>query len=1151
MVNINDHLNVINFLQDLQAQGVELWVEGDKLKYRSTKEVLTPQVLSQIKQYKLEILDLLRQKVEPKQPYPLSLGQQALWFLYQLAPESTAYNIMYAVRLKPNIDTAILEQAFTKTIARHPSLRSTYKTEDGQPVQQVSQDLPVQFKVTQTSDLSQDYLDNWLAENADRPFKLEQGDLIRAHVLNRSDQTDSIEKKEFILLLVAHHIAIDFWSLDILIDDLCLLYQSIEQGTSISLPPLTVQYQDYVRQEQSKLASPELDRQWDYWQQKLAGELPVLNLPTDKPRPPVQTYNGVSQYFTLNEELSQGIRELAKKTGTTPYAIVLAAFQVLLLRYTNQSELLIGCPMAGRIDPELEKIVGYFVNPVVLRANIAGNPTFEELITKTRQTLFEALDYQELPFPLLVKKLQPERDPSRSPLFQAALVWDRSRQGEDNSAEATRNELILDYVAMEQRGAELDILLTLFDSGESLAGTWRYNTDLFATTTIERMAGNFQTLLEGIVANPERPITELPILTKAEEHQLLIEWNKTQTDYSQDKCIHFLFEAQVAKTPDAVAVVFEEQQLTYQELNNRANQLAKYLCNLGVKPDVLVGISVERSIEMLVGLLGILKAGGAYVPLDPKYPQERLSYMLADSGIKVLLTQQSLLETLPPTSVRVVCLDTDWQMIECQPEDNLERESFLGNLAYVIYTSGSTGKPKGVLIEHQGLCNLAQVHRNIFDVKSTSNVLQFASVSFDASVSEIFMALTSGATLVLGTASQLMPGDDLRQILVERGITHVTLPPSVLAVLSINELPALGQIIVAGETCPSELVNQWSVGRRFFNAYGPTESTVCATIAEINEDSEKITIGRPIANTQVYILNSYLQPVPIGVIGELYIGGDGLARGYLNRRELTAEKFMFNPFSNQAEARLYKTGDLARYLPDGSIEFRGRADNLVKIRGFRIELGEIETTLAQHSDVSEAVVIVREDVPGDQQLVAYIVSESQSTATSSKLRSFLKAKLPNYMVPSAFVTLTKLPLTPNGKINRRALPKPDGSNNLEKDTYVAPRNELERQIATVWKQVLHLEKVGTHENFFDLGGHSLLLAQVQSKLGKQLQGIIDKDISVMNLFTYPTISELAQYLASKDSLEETETLVQSSNNQARKQIKALKRQKMLRRKING
>ncbi|MEM7595539.1 MAG: condensation domain-containing protein, partial [Cyanobacteria bacterium P01_A01_bin.83] len=437
---INDNLNVINFLQDLQTQGVELWVEGDKLKYRSTKEVLTSQVLSQIKQYKSEILDLLRQNAEPTEPYPLSLGQQALWFLYQLAPESTAYNIMYAVRLKPNIDTAILEQAFTKTIARHPSLRSIYKTEDGQPVQQVCQDLPVQgrpnafgrclnvvqFKVTQTSDLSQDYLDNWLAENADRPFKLEQGDLIRAHVLNRSDQTDSIENQESFLLLVAHHIAIDFWSLDILIDDLCLLYQSIEQGNSISLPPLTVQYRDYVSQEQKKLASPELEQQWDYWQQKLAGELPVLNLPTDKPRPPIQTYNGVSHYFSLNEELSQGIRELAKKTGATPYATVLAAFQVLLLRYTSQSEIVLGCPMAGRIDPTLEKIVGYFVNPVVLRGNLAGNPTFEELISKTRQTLFEALDYQELPFPLLVEKLQPERDPSRSPLFQAALVWDRS-----------------------------------------------------------------------------------------------------------------------------------------------------------------------------------------------------------------------------------------------------------------------------------------------------------------------------------------------------------------------------------------------------------------------------------------------------------------------------------------------------------------------------------------------------------------------------------------------------------------------------------------------------------------------------------------------------------------------------------------------------
>ena len=1148
MVNINDHLNVINFLQDLQAQGVELWVEGDKLKYRSTKEVLTPQVLSQIKQYKSEILDLLRQNAEPTEPYPLSLGQQALWFLYQLAPESTAYNIMYAVSLKPNIDTAILEQAFTKTIARHPSLRSIYKTEDGQPVQQVCQDLPVQFKVTQTSDLSQDYLDNWLAENADRPFKLEQGDLIRAHVLNRSSK-NSLEPEESILLLVAHHIAIDFWSLDILMDDLCLLYQSIEQDTSISLPSLTIKYRDYVRQEQSKLASPELEQQWDYWQQKLAGELPVLNLPTDRPRPPVQTYNGVSHYFTLTEELSQGIRELAKKTGTTAYATVLAAFQVLLWRYTNQSELLIGCPMAGRIDPTLEKIVGYFVNPVVLRANLTGNPSFKDLISKTRQTLFEALDYQELPFPLLVKKLQPERDPSRSPLFQAALVWDRSRQGEDNSAEATRNELILDYVAMEQRGAEFDILLTLFDSGESLAGTWRYNTDLFATTTIERMAGNFQTLLEGIVANPERPITELPILTKAEEHQLLIEWNKTQTDYSQDKCIHFLFEAQVAKTPDAVAVVFEEQQLTYQELNTRANQLAHYLQTQGVKPETLVAICVERSHLMVIGLLAILKAGGAYVPLDPNYPQERLVDILHDSQAPILLTQQELTAKLPQTSAQIICLNNNQALN--QERENPVSDLRPSNLAYIIYTSGSTGKPKGVQIEHRSAVNLLNSIANQPGLTAADTVLAVTTISFDVAVPEIFLPLAVGAKIVVASSAVAADGHQLLRLLNTYQATFMHPTP-----VTWRLLLAAGwqgsknlKMVSTGEAFPQELAAQLlPKGAELWNLYGPTEITVWATGYKIEVENQPILIGRPLDNTQAYILDAQQQPVPIGVPGELHIGGAGVARGYLNRPELTAEKFIWQ---EQLNTRLYKTGDLVRYLSDGNIECLGRIDNQVKVRGFRIELGEIESILAQHSDVSEAVVIVREDVPGDQQLVAYIVSESQSTATSSKLRSFLKAKLPNYMVPSAFVTLTKLPLTPNGKINRRALPKPDGSNNLEKDTYVAPRNELERQIATVWKQVLHLEKVGTHENFFDLGGHSLLLAQVQSKLGKQLQGIIDKDISVMNLFTYPTISELAQYLASKDSLEETETLVQSSNNQARKQIKALKRQKMLRRKING
>ena len=520
MINTVDNFNVIDFLQNLRTQGVELWVEGEKLRYRGTKEALTPQVFSQIKQYKSEILDILRQNGDPTQPYPLSFGQQALWFLYQLAPESTAYNIMYGVRLKPNIDISILQQAFTKIIARHPSLRTVYKNENEQPIQEVRQDLPVQFKVTQTSDLSQDYLDNWLAENSDSPFNLEQGDIIRAHLLNRCSETDSAEDGECILLLVAHHIAVDFWSFDILMDELCLLYQSMQEGNTISLPQLTTNYQNFVQQEQEKLASPEINQHWDYWQQKLAGELPVINLPTDKPRPPVQTYNGDSHYFTFNAELSQGIKNLAKKTGATPYAIVLTAFQVFLSRYTAQEELLLGCPMAGRIDPELEKIVGYFVNSVVIRGNLTGNPTFEELLSKVRRTLLEALDYQDLPFPLLVEKLQPERDPSRSPIFQVDLIWDRSRQSENESAVIAREDLILDYIAMEQRGADLDLVLTIFDSGSSLGGTWRYNTDMFHAPTIERMAANFETLLGEIIAHPDQPIAELSILSAQEKQQL-------------------------------------------------------------------------------------------------------------------------------------------------------------------------------------------------------------------------------------------------------------------------------------------------------------------------------------------------------------------------------------------------------------------------------------------------------------------------------------------------------------------------------------------------------------------------------------------------------------------------------------------------------
>ena len=903
-------------------------------------------------------------------------------------------------------------------------------------------------------------------------------------------------------------------------------------------------------------------KQIAYWKQQLAN-LPTLQLPTDRSRSPMRTFGTARQCLALPQTVSEDLAKLSHQEGVTLYMTLLAAFKTLLYRYTGQTDIVVGTVTAGRNQPEIQQRIGCFGNTLVLRTDLKDNPTFRHLLERVREVALGAFAYQDLPFEKLVEALQPEQNLGQNPLFQVAFVLQPPMSGVDSMLNWSQLDI-------DSETAKFDLALELQERPEGLVGRFEYSTDLFDADTIKRMFGHFQTLLEGIVANPEQKISELPLLTEFERQQLAA-WNNTETDYPKDACIHQLFEQQVERSPDAIALVFEEQQLTYKELNQRANQLAHHLRNLGVGAEVLVGICVERSLGMVVGILGILKAGGAYVPLDPAYPQERLAFMLEDASVPVLLTQRKLVESLAKHQARIVCLDTDWEIIERQSEENPGCSLTSENLAYVIYTSGSTGQPKGVLVAHSGVSNLATAQIRIFNVQPNSPVLQFASLSFDASIWEVVMALMVGATLVMGTRDSLLPGGTLMQLLRDYAIATVTLPPSVLAVLPAEELPALRTIIVAGEDSSADLVAKWSSGRRFFNAYGPTESTVCATIAECSDSSESPPIGRPIANIQVYILDAQLQPVPIGIPGELYIGGAGLARGYLNRPELTAERFIPNPFSDEPSSRLYKTGDLARYLPDGNIEFLGRIDQQVKIRGFRIELGEIEAVLSQHPDVRESVVMKREDASGNQRLVAYIVSNLtpertpfkseclaefdgnpavklrtedislggvgllgvpdtcrpgqkvrvrlhlpgfdeelwlagtvawcrrnlagielalgaieqdlfqqtieyllethgfwkflQRTAVGS-LRNVLMQKLPNYMMPSSFVFLNNLPLTPNGKIDRKALPEPD-SFNAQLDC-VAPQTEIEEAIATAWQQVLHPVKVGVDDNLWDI-----------------------------------------------------------------------------------
>ncbi|MBN3950382.1 MAG: amino acid adenylation domain-containing protein [Nostoc sp. NMS7] len=917
---------------------------------------------------------------------PLSYGQRSLWFMHQLAPASPAYNVAIKVRLKGDVEIAALQRAFQKLVDRHPALRTTFTARQGEPRQLVHQQMDVCFQQHHVSSWSKILLQERLTQEVDRPFNLEQDALMRVSLFTSS-------AREHILLLVLHHIITDFWSLAVMVQELGRLYQAEKQGYSLALPPLKLQYIDYSHKQAQMLASSKGEQLGAYWQQQLAGELPGLNLPTDRPRPPVQTYRGYSISFKLSTELTQKLKTLSCTQGTTLYMTLLAAYQLLLHRYTGQEDILVGSPTVSRSEAEFAGLLGYFVNPVVLRSNLAGNLTFENFLGQVRQTVLDAFTHQDYPLALLVERLQTVRDSSRSPLFQTMFVWQKAHllheQGltafalNETGAHLDLGELKIESLALEQKVAQFDLTLMMAEVDRQLAGTFEYNADLFNPDTITRMASHFQTLLERIVANPQQCLSILPLLTAAARQQLLGEWNATQTDYPQDVCLHELFEAQVEMTPDAIAVIFQDKQLTYQELNQRANQLAHHLQANGVKAEVGVGIYLERSLEMAIGVLGVLKAGGTYVPCDPMYPKQRISFMLADAQVKVLLTQHSLVTSLPEYPDSVICLDTDWEIINQQSTEKLTTAVTPANLAYIIYTSGSSGQPKGVMIPHAGIVNHLVWGIERYQLTPKDRVFQKTSFSFDVCVWEFFAALLSGACLVMADANGHQDPSYMVQVMAQQQITIVEFVPAMLQMIleepDLEACQALRHITCGGEALPKKLCDRFF--NRLFevelhNCYGPTEVSISCTSWLCQPHSEVISIGRPIANQQIYILDAYLQPLPIGVPGELYVGGVGIARGYLNRPETTAEKFIPHPFSNEPGARLYKTGDLARYLPDGNIEFLGRLDEQVKIRGFRLELGEIEAVLRQYPGVEEVAVLVQNHIDCEashKHLVAYLV----------------------------------------------------------------------------------------------------------------------------------------------------------------------------------
>jgi len=1025
----------------------------------------------------------------------LSFAQQRLWFFDQLEPGLSAYNIPAAVRLKGPLNLAALEQSLNEIVKRHESLRTTFGKVEGRPMQAIAPTLTINLPVVDLRKLPagerETEVRRLVTAEAQRPFDLSQGPLLRGTVLRLGDE-------EHVGLLTMHHIVSDGWSTGILIREMATLYVAFCAGGSSPLPTLPIQYADFAHWQRQWLQGEVLETQIAYWKEQLAGAPALIDLPTDHPRPAVQTFRGAHQSLVLPKRLQEGFKALSRQEGVTQFMTLLAAFKVLLYRYTSQDDLIVGTPIANRNRLETEGLIGFFVNALVLRTDLSGNPSFRELLRRVREVCLGAYGHQDLPFDRLVEELHVQRDLSRNPLFQVMVVLHNA-----SLRTVELPGLTLSFVEGDSETAHFDLTLQIVDTEQGLTAALVYNTDLFEVGTIARMLGNFQTLLEAVVADPEQRLSDLPLLTEAERQQLLVEWNDTKTDCPQDLCIHQLFEAQVERTPDAIAVVFEAEQLTYGELNRRANQLAHHLRALGVGPEVLVALCLERSLEMVIGLLGILKAGGAFVPLDPAYPKERLAFMLKDAQVPVLLTQERLVAGLPEQEAKVICLDSGWETIARESGENPGISTLPENLAYVIYTSGSTGQPKGVLVSHGSIADHCWNAQRYYELDSHDVVLQFASLSFDMSVEEILPTLIVGARLVVMGANLWPPAEFHRKV-SEFGLTVIDVPPAYWQELARewagvpdlvpNIQPRL--FIVGGDTMLPEVLKLWQrtpvSSIRLLNAYGPTETTITATAFEIaprpdeNATYQRVPIGRPLANTQIYILDSFLHPVPIGVQGELYIGGTGVARGYLNRPELTAEKFIPDPFSAVLGARMYKTGDLARYRPDGNIEFLGRADHQVKIRGFRIELGEIEAVLGQHTAVRAAVVLAREDAPAEKRLVAYVVADS----TADELRRFLKDKLPEYMVPAVVVLLKALPVTPNGKVDRRALPAPDRSRPELEKAFVAPRDDLELQLAHIWEEVLGVRPVGVRDNFFELGGHSLLavrlFALIEKRLGKKL-----------------------------------------------------------------
>jgi amino acid adenylation domain-containing protein len=1057
------------------------------------------------------------QPVDRNQELPLSFSQERLWLLHQLHPESVAYHVLRPLRIKGSLDVALLEQAITKVLRRHEVYRTTFAAVKGKPVQFIHPPEPVSLPVEDLRALPEAErearVQQLIEEEGQRPFAMDGGMLWRLTLL-------WIDEQDYLLMLTEHHMLHDGWTEGRLVLDFLAFYVALSAGESDPLPELPIQYADFAHWQRACLQGEVLETLLGYWKKQLEGLPPALELPADKPRPPVQSFKGAVKSFDLPASLSQSLVELSRDEDVTLFMTLLAAFKLLLHRYTGQTDIVVGSPIANRNRKEIELLTGFFVNTLVMRTDLSGDPEFSELLGRMREVALGAYAHQDMPFEKLVEELQPDRHLNRQPLFQSMFVLQNAPMPPLELPGMT-----IDSMRVHNGTSKFDILVSMREMGDHLSGVIEYSTDIFVAETIERLVGHYQSLLQAVVENPRRRLSQLPLMTANEQRQLLVEWNDTQAPYSPERCIHQLFETQAETTPDALAVTFESRALTYSELNRRANQLARHLRQRGVGPEALVGICINRSPEMAVAVLGVLKAGGAYVPLDPAYPKERLAFMLEDSQAHVLLTVERFVEALPDAKADLIRLDSDWHRIAQHNGANLVNQVTADNLAYVTYTSGSTGRPKGIGMIQRPLLNLLEWMRRTTELPEQARTLQFASLSFDVSFQDMFSTWNSGGTVVMISEATRLDLSSLAQVLADLAIHRLFIPAVALQQLVEGfSDAALGRAVLKKVIAGSEQLQITQPIARTFaalpdcslhNEYGPSETHVVTALAlppSPGDWPSRPAIGKPISNAQIYLLDSCFQPMPVGIPGELHIGGDGLARGYLGRPDLTADKFIPDPFSAVPGGRLYKTGDSARYLAGGNIEFLGRMDHQLKIRGFRIEPGEIEAALARHPAIQESVVLAWQYAPGDKRLVAYLALCPGSAPTVNELRAFLMETLPEYMVPSSFVILEALPLTPNGKVDRKRLPLPDQARPDLQQEFITPRNALESVLTHMYSQLLGIEQVGIFDNFFDLGGHSLLATQLNSRLCEVFQ----LDMPLRTIFELPTVAGLAEAMTRQE-----------------------------------